>query len=70
MNKPEIFETEDGSILFEWIFDQHRFGLWIGEEESSWYLVSTPSPKQIMESGELPPMFAKLLSIHKGEMEI
>lgn len=50
-----VFESEDGSILLEWIFKNLRLGLSIESEieKSSWFLVSNKSIGSINAYGRL-----------------
>jgi len=61
----QLFRPDDGSILFEWIFDDFRVGFSIepNPEESSWYLVSTPNLGEISASGRLTGIEIKMLTV-------
>lgn len=51
----DVFESDDESILIEWIFDKYRIGINIepDKEESGWFLVSDKSAGGINALGYL-----------------
>lgn len=51
----KAYESEDGSIIFEWVFPHFRVGFSIEQDksESGWFLVSDDSAGNILASGEI-----------------
>lgn len=51
----DVFESDDGSILLEWIFDKFRIGINIDSDpkESGWFLVSDKSAGGVNALGYL-----------------
>jgi hypothetical protein len=57
------FSSEDGSVLFEWIFSDYRIGFSIepNQEESSWYLITKKNLGEISASGYISGVDVRVL---------
>jgi hypothetical protein len=72
--KPLYHKSDDGSILFEWIEKNHRFGISIEKDikESSWYFIGRSGffrHAGLMEGGVLPDEFLSLLKSTESDAD-